>query len=210
MGGLGSGHRTFPDAKSTTDEYHTLDIRQWSKDGLLDNNELFNFDWTFNEKIIATSRVKIDGNNIYITPIYYVGDSLFDPEPQRIEIWYEPQPGSGYRAYLLCPGCLHRRCLLYGAHKFLCRDCLQLVHPSTRESVNDLDKRRYTKACAKINSEPYLYGMVDRPRYMHETTFNRLRRACNESEQIMNIHLVEERDKMRRALGLCGDVKLHR
>lgn len=210
MGGFGShGHRTFPDAKNTTDQYHVLDIRQWSRDGLLDKPEPFNFDWILDGRVAATARVKIENDDIYISPIYHIGDNQFHSKQQRIEVWYERYPGTGYRAFFLCPGCLHRKCLLYCADSFLCKTCLHLVHRCTRETTNDLDKRRYAKACAKINSEPYTYGMVDRPRYMHETTFKRLRRACNESEQIMNIHLVEERDKMIRALGLRGDAKLH-
>lgn len=207
MGGHGShGHRTYPNAKLTTDRYHVLNICEWVRRGLLDNSEPFNFDWLVNDKVVATSRVKIDGCYLYVTPIYHVGDSVFDPEPQRIELWYHPVNFGGHRTFLLCPGCQQRRTQLFGAHKFICRECLQLVYRSRRQNVNDLDYCRHAKACAKLGWEPY--GHIDgkKPRHMHQDTFKRLKAACIETAERRHANFLKECSK---AFPIQGDSKPH-
>ena len=35
MGGIGSGRRWYPGAKDTIDDYRSIDVRRWKREGLL-------------------------------------------------------------------------------------------------------------------------------------------------------------------------------
>lgn len=53
MGGYGSGHYSHCGANKTTDDYHSLDVRRWQRDGLLIPSQSFVWQWLRDDKIVA-------------------------------------------------------------------------------------------------------------------------------------------------------------
>ena len=55
MGGPGSGNRWRYGAKSTTDDYRTLDVRRWAREGVLRPGYWGGWQWTRNGETVASS-----------------------------------------------------------------------------------------------------------------------------------------------------------
>jgi len=94
----------------------------------------------------------------------------------------------GVRPWFRCPKCRERRRKLYlppngGGGRYLCRECYDLGYRSSRTSGDDLKQAelRYRRAFAKADAEnrrPHPNGtpyLPDRPKGMHQDTFERLK-----------------------------------
>ena len=60
MGGFGSGqYGDLGDSSDTTEDYRSLDIRQWRRDGLLTADRLFGWNWTRNGLFVGRGHLAI-------------------------------------------------------------------------------------------------------------------------------------------------------
>ena len=58
MGGPGSGNRWRYGAKSTTDDYRTLDVRRWAREGLLRPGYWGGWQWTRDGETVASIQMR--------------------------------------------------------------------------------------------------------------------------------------------------------
>lgn len=103
---------------------------------------------------------------------------------QTIWLRWSPCNYGGHRPWFVCDRCNKRAGKLYnGGDFFICRQCLQLRYASQRRGAKS---RRYLQALklrlrlngiANLN-EPF----PDRPKRMHQRTFDRLRRKAEALE----------------------------
>ena len=59
MGGMGSGRRWHFGANDTTDDYRSIDVRRWRRDGLLDPHQSFGWQWSRRGEVVALSLIHI-------------------------------------------------------------------------------------------------------------------------------------------------------
>jgi hypothetical protein len=67
MGGRGSGNRLHPGAKSTTDDYRTLDVRRWSQEGMVRPGYCGGWQWTRNGEIVASIWMRAETGHVVLT-----------------------------------------------------------------------------------------------------------------------------------------------
>jgi hypothetical protein len=174
MGGFGSGRHG---GRSTTDDMHALDIRKIARAGQLSPGQSFGWQWTCNDKEIASIHIRTDAHRVSLD--YRVRDRGGEWQPMcyPVHLTWSSCNFGGQRAWWLCPvaGCGRRVAVLYGGKVYACRHCHQLTYRTQRELVHD-------RACSKADKlrdrlgwpAGILNGNGVKPKGMHWRTFDRL------------------------------------
>lgn len=177
MGGIGSGRSWGYGSRDSTDDYRSIDVRRWKRDGLLNPHQSFQWRWLRNDEVVGSINVRTEQCRVMLSYRQRSwGDEWQDEQyPVNLE-WTDCHLG-GKRPWFLCParGCWRRVAILYGGRIFACRRCYDLSYPSQRESWGDRAARRADRIREKLDWEPgILNGEGDKPKGMHWSTFNRL------------------------------------
>lgn len=177
MGGIGSGRRWHNGAKDTTDDYRSIDVRRWKRDGLLTPHQSFGWQWSRHGEVFASIQVRTESDRVILTYRHRSGGEDWMDESYSVYLdWTDCHLG-GKRPWFLCParGCGRRVAILYGGGIFACRHCYQLAYPSQRETDYDRMARRADRIRDKLDWEPgILNGNGWKPKGMHWKTFERL------------------------------------
>ncbi len=182
MGGIGSGRRWHCDAKNTTEDYRSIDVRLWKRDGLISPHQTFGWQWSRQGKVVASIRVQTEPDRVILTYRHRYNDKAWKDESYPVYLEWTDCNFGGQRPWFLCParGCGRRVAVLYGGSIFACRHCHQLAYPSQRETSYDRAARRADKIREKLAWEP---GILNdrgwKPKGMHWRTFKRLSREHN-------------------------------
>ena len=174
---MGSGQHCRSGAKSTTDDYRSIDVRPWKRDGLLDPNQSFNWQWSRNGEVVASIQVKTEQNHLILT--YRHRYSCEDWKSKSYPVyfdWTDCHLG-GQRPWFLCParGCSRRVAVLYLETIFACRNCYQLAYDSQRETWDERAARKADRIRKKLDWEPGILNSNGwKPKGMHWKTFERL------------------------------------
>ena len=178
MGGIGSGRYWHFDAKETTDDYRSIDVRRWKRDGLLDPDQSFGWQWSRDDEVVASIRVRTESDRLILTYRHRNNGSDWKDESYPVYLDWTPCPLGGLRPWFLCParGCSRRVAILYGGSIFACRHCYKLAYPSQRESSYDRAARKADVIREKLGWEPGILNYVrrEKPKGMHWHTFKRL------------------------------------
>jgi hypothetical protein len=176
MGGLGSGNRYRFSKKTTTEECHSLDIRELHREGLLKPGTCFRSSWSRAGKEAASIRGFVHRDQVVLSYRHRngLGGEWEDvKEPVSLE-WTVCNFG-GERPWFLCPGagCGRRVAIVYGRGKyFLCRHCYDLRYESQREDKNDRALRRARKIRRHLGgSANMLEPFPERPKGMNLDTY---------------------------------------
>ena len=182
MGGIGSGRQCGYSYRSTTEDYRSIDIRRWRRDGLLEPWRTFGWQWSLDGEAVASIRVQAEDRKLRL--MYRqrsAGEEWRDMDYTVFLDWTDCHLG-GSRPWFLCParGCGRRVAILFGGAVFVCRHCHQLAYPSQNEDASDRAARRAERIRAKLGWPPsILNGWHNKPKGMHWRTFERL---CQEHE----------------------------
>lgn len=177
MGGPGSGNRWRTGSKSTTEEYRTLDVRRWAREGMLRPGYWGGWKWSRNGETVASIRMRADQDSVTVTYRHRSGGGDWRDEEYPIAIVRTRCNLGGSRPWFLCParGCGRRVAILYCGGIFACRRCYQLAYPSTREDGGDRASRRADRLRDRLSWEPgILNGRGSKPKRMRWATFWRL------------------------------------
>lgn len=177
MGGRGSGRRHYYGAGETTEDYRTLDVRRLQREGLLEPGRNFLWQWSVENKTIASINVTVEHNRLILDYRHRSGNEEWQKKHYPINLSWTPCHFGSSRAWFICPaaGCSKRVAILYGGSIFACRQCYQLVYPSQRESTDDRSARRADKIRKRFDWElGILNGNGERPKGMHQRTYERL------------------------------------
>jgi hypothetical protein len=177
MGGPGSGNRWRYGAKSTTDDYRTLDVRRWAREGVLRPGYWGGWQWTRDGETVASIQMRAEQDRVFLIYRHRSGDAEWKDEQYPVRIVRTPCNLGGSRAWFICPavGCGRRVAILYGGSIFACRHCYRLAYPSAREDVCDRAARRADRLRARLDWEPgILNGGGEKPKWMRWRTFERL------------------------------------
>ena len=112
-----------------------------------------------------------------------------------------PTNFNGRRRWFTCPNCGRRRAVLYVSRSgVICRACLRLVYPTTRERTfgRAVDKRDklYRRLGARVRDG---IERIEKPKGMHWKTFERKKRKLQAAQ-----------DAVVRTMGACLEVMKRR
>jgi hypothetical protein len=176
MGGIGSGRRWRTDARETTDDHRSIDVRYLHRKGLLTPGCTFTLRWSQDGKSLATIGVRTESDRVIVT-YRHRGSEGWKDESYPIKLNWTPCNYGGKRPWCVCPavGCGRRVTTLYLDGIFACRHCHNLAYPSQHESDDDRAARRAEKIREKLDWFPgLLEGRGGRPKGMHRKTYKRL------------------------------------
>lgn len=177
MGGVGSGRHWYSGAKDTTEDYRSIDVRRWNRDGLLNPGQSFVWQWSRYSEVVASIRVRGESERVTLSYRYRSGGGDWQDESYPIYLQWTDCHIGGQRLWFLCParGCARRVAILYGGDIFACRQCYQLAYPSQRETRGDRAARKADRIREKLGWEPgILNGRGGKPKGMHWSTFEHL------------------------------------
>ena len=180
MGGWGSGRRYCFTSKDTTEDYRSIDVRQWKRDGLFDPPQSFVWKWVrFDEVVAASISVRTESNRVILTYRQRDrGEGEWKDESYPVYLDWTSCNLGGRRVWFRCParGCGRRVAILYSGSIFACRHCHQLAYQCQRETDDSRRTRRADKIREKLDWEPgILNDSGFKPKGMHWKTFHRLR-----------------------------------
>lgn len=177
MGGFGSGNRWCRNTKPSTDDYRTLDVRRWAREGMLRPGYCGGWQWTCNDEVVASIRMRTEQDRVILMYRHRSGDEEWKDEEYSVRIVETPCNLGGKRPWFICPAlsCGRRVAILYGGGVFACRHCYQLAYTSTREDAGERATRRAERIRNRLGWEPgTLNGNGGKPKWMRWRTFARL------------------------------------
>ncbi len=188
MGGSGSGRHWQYNANGTVDNYRSIDIRKWRREGLLTPGATFKAKWLRDGEPFGTVKVLVAEKYCLLSYRYRNSNDWVDAS-YPIDIEWTPCNLGGKRPWFLCPAkqCGRRVAILYGGTVFACRNCYRLSYPSQRENAGDRSTRKDEKVRSRLGWEPgFLNGNGVKPKGMHWQTFTRL---CHMHNELVNLSL---------------------
>ena len=174
MGGRGSGRRSSYGGKPETNDSMPLDIRKIARTGLLIPGSSFGWQWTVNDRPVASIRIWVDRESLVLS---YRMKSTGEVVEQRVQMHTTPCHLGGQRHWFTCPRCRKRVAVLYAPGRyFACRQCGGLGYATQKEGAGDRAATRADKLRKRLGWEAgILNGPGGKPKGMHRETFLRLK-----------------------------------
>ena len=175
MGGYGSGRQY---GTNCTDDFRSIDIRRWQRDGLISPGRHINWQWLRDGEQVASIGARVETDQIRLNYSY----QRYGEERENLDYPVRLQTTSchygGVRYWFACPavGCGRRVAVLYlGGKYFACRHCYRLSYRSQRETDDDRLTRYADKIRNRLDWElGILNGHYGKPKGMHWLTYYRL------------------------------------
>jgi hypothetical protein len=182
---------------------------RWHREGRLHAGQYFSCSWTCGGEPSGNIGVRTELDAVSL--MYRArscGATEWKSIEQRVPItWTECHLG-GRRPWFLCSvysggrycGC--RVALLYAAGElFACRDCYGLAYQSQQEALHHRGLGKAGKIRMRLGGSPNMLDeFPDKPKGMHWTTYDRLRRAHDIAEARATIGLMRFVDRAERLL----------
>lgn len=176
-----------PGWKRKAEQSMSFDVRQIARKGLL-RPGAFSWHWTSNygERVGSVGvRVASDPERVILTYQW----TPYNSEPRHVEcslqIERTPCNYGGVRPWFRCPSC-GRRCAVvyYGAPggRYACRRCVRVAYLSQCEDESGRLWRRQRKVERKLAGDVGEWNGWQKPKGMHQRTFDRLRNQIWELE----------------------------
>jgi hypothetical protein len=200
VGGVGSGSWYRFNKKTTTDECHSLDVRDLYRESLLKPGTCFRSSWSRAGKEIASIRGFVYRDHVILSYRHRRGAEWEDVK-EPVSLKWTPCNFGGERPWFVCPGvvngvaCGRRVAILYGPGKyFLCRHCYDLCYESQRKDKKDRALGRAQKIRMRLGGRAnMLEPFPERPKGVHHDTYMRLFWEHQEAEMQ---HLVGMRERL--------------
>lgn len=187
MGGIGSGSWCRWDARYTTQDAHSVDIRYLKQHGFLRGGVSGALRWSCNDEETGSIRFRTESDRLVLNYRYRASEDEWEWLEYPVYFDQTPCNYGGIRKWFLCPNreCGRRVAVLYAVGKyFLCRHCQDLVYQSQRECPAQRAMRRSRKIILQLGGEPDDESYPDRPKYMHHTTYDRLIQEAERCNQL--------------------------
>jgi hypothetical protein len=120
-------------AKPTTENYRSIDVRVWARNGVLLQHGTHELSWVNDGTTVSSIRVEIQANRVVLRYHVLGPGGRRDPIDEGI-LLDRTKGGPGWqRWWFLCPGCGKRVAILYlKKYYFRCRHCSGLVYQSQK------------------------------------------------------------------------------
>lgn len=172
MGGRGSGWQSGYSGKTETSDAMPLDIRKFTRKGLLVPGSSFSWQWTVNDRKVAGINIRVDLQSMVLS---YFMKSTGEVVEQRVQTQTSPCHLGGQRHWFTCPKCGKRVAVLYAPGRyFACRQCGGLGYATQKEGVGDRASSKADKIRKRLGWQAgILNGDGGKPKGMHWVTYQR-------------------------------------
>lgn len=136
MGGWGSGRKS---ETVFTENFRSIDIRRWQRDGLLMSGISTVCQWTRCGRPYGQIKVTFGVETVRLCYSHKEDDAEWEQLDYEINLQHSECHYGGFRYCFICPaiGCGRRVALLYLRVKyFACRHCLKFVHKCRHETID--------------------------------------------------------------------------
>ena len=145
-----------------------LDVRMLNRKKSLEPGVWSSWEWSRNGQPSGNISARAEEGAIVLHYTFQKEEKIAD----RIRLTWTPCRFGGRRVWFLCPGCHRRVAVLWGWKYFRCRHCHGLAYKSQSEGKLDRLLRRKFKLKDRLGGESWWR----KPKGMHQTTFDRLRK----------------------------------
>ena len=177
MGGMGSGRFT---SRSKCEAIPAIDIREWSRQGLLKPGHCFNRHWLTNDHAVSTAQILALADGLEARYTAYGR-----PAAQRIQFLWTPCHFGGQRIWLQCPACNDRVAKLYLCDgRFVCRKCGNLAYLTSSMASLERAKRQAMNVRRRVGESAAIIAcpFPERPPRMRHRTYELLKQLCERYE----------------------------
>lgn len=189
MGGLGSGNRWRSGTKSTTDQYRSLDVRRWAREGMLSPGCRAVWTWRRGSHVVGSINMRSESGFVVLSYRRQSAGGEWRNEEYPVRIVRTACNLGGSRPWFVCPatGCGRRVVNLYGGGIFACRHCHKLAFASSREDAGDRAARKADRLRERLGWEAgILNGRGVKPKGMRWRTFWQL---SGEHDRLVHLSL---------------------
>jgi hypothetical protein len=191
MGGYGSGR---PSHKNKIEEYRSLNINKFHRDGCLIEGKRGNWSWSRDGSEIASIGFSTQATTMTFNYRVRVHGGDWEAIEQAVPIERLPCNYGNQRPYFRCSGvvrghhCNRRVVKLYaGGRYFLCRHCYNLAYSSQSEEKSDRMLRRANNLRTALGGERgTVHFIAPRPKGMWLRTYQRKRFEIERCENKAN------------------------
>lgn len=179
---MGTGGMRFgagrPGWKRKAEQSLALDVRQIARKGLL-RPGAFSWHWSRNGERVGSVGACVGGDTDRVTLSYQWTPYNSDPRNVECSLRVERTPCNygGSRPWFLCPSCGRRCAVVYfGAPggRYACRHCVRVAYLSQCDDLMGRLWRKQRKVERKLAGAAGEWNGWQRPKGMHQRTFNRL------------------------------------
>lgn len=136
MGGRGSGGHCRWNAKSTTESQHCIDIRRLKKWGSLEPGRVGTLSWSSNGDKTASVGYRTEKDRMILNYRHRPQGGERETVEQTVLFNRTPYNYGGWRMWFICPGCMKRVAVLYGAGKYwMHRKTFELLKKEAEEAT---------------------------------------------------------------------------
>jgi hypothetical protein len=161
---------------------YSIDIRKLNREGGLRPGRCFGYTWTRLGEPFGEVRMTVQSDILFLLA-KLPNDKVSEPKSvaQGVRVAWSPCRWGGQRPWFLCPvtSCRRRCAKIYLAEDFFaCRRCLGLAYASQQEPVRQRGLMKAQNIRMRLGGSPSMIEKFpDRPKGMHEKTFQGLRAA---------------------------------
>lgn len=167
MGSIGSGPRECITGRCKADELLEIDIRTWSRRGLLSGESSFLWSWDLGLENPTSIRVAPRTNHLNISYRLKINQS---DRVVHNKLWISSSPChfGGTRPWFLCPICNKRVAILYIGQCIACRTCCRASYSCQHEDKSLRCWRRAKKLRTKLGANLMTAAVfIEKPKGMH-------------------------------------------
>ena len=176
------GTRDRRQRRPFTDEFFSLDVRRFHRNGCLESVDAGRVTVTWDGAGSSSIDVVKDRTGVLLE--YSVCDGAETKEhSERIIVNRTRCNFGGSRVWWFCPRCGRRCAILYGGRRFLCRNCHGIRYRSQSESKAERLLRKAERIRARLGGSGVVFDpFPEKPAGMHWKTFDRLRHEAEEAK----------------------------
>jgi hypothetical protein len=167
------------DAKVTTEQVHSIDIRRIKKP------DIGSTEWYRGKQMTALLLYRVEPDRLLLYYFHRRHDGRWRLIEECVYLDRTPCHYGGERSWFMCPDCGKNVAVLYALRtRFACRHCHNLTYESTRENAFLRTLRRQKKALKQLSRDFRDSGPLQKPKGMRWRTYHRLLdEACHYSQE---------------------------
>lgn len=172
-----------PGWKRKAEQSLRLDVRDLQRCGRLKPGTAFSWHWSYGDEPAGSIGIGVEAGRVVLRYVWTPQGGAATPIECPIPLIETPCHYGGTRLWFACP-CCGRRCAVvyFGGRVYACRKCLNVAYASQSEDQTNRLWRKQRKIERKLSGGAGEWNRWQKPKGMHQATFDRLREQVYECE----------------------------